>query len=136
MEHDELLALMRYTQERLREHGMDELVDRLSEELAERDEPVATRMLRILEMIETEMRPHASQTTARMLEHFQTVARTEDGKPPRGLRLDLAPAHRELFDRDSIALRGSPRVDRLLNDLAEMHAEMRSELERDNPNPA
>jgi hypothetical protein len=84
----------------------------------------------MLDSLDSEIGPHALETTQRIIIGFREIARTPYGEPPRDLRLDLVGAHRELFDTASVSL-GGPGLGDLLEDLDRLRQEMRDEYRRD-----
>jgi hypothetical protein len=129
MDESDANELMRHTLGRLRDAGMEELTDRVTAELGQVEAPPSEHLLRMLDALDAEIRPHAAETTERIMIGFQEIVRTRDGEVPRDLRLDLVGAHRDLFDTDSVSLAG-PRLGDVLDDLDRLRTELRDDFRR------
>ncbi len=129
MDEREVRLLMQHTQQQLRRLGMGELLGQIAADAGQRDEPPAAAMMRMLDMLDAEIRPHAAQTSERILDGFRELTSTRDGEPPHRLSLQAGPSHQDLFDVEVIELAGVARLDHVLRALDELRAELRRELE-------
>lgn len=129
MDEGDVRLLMQHTQQQLRRLGMEELLGQIAADAGQRDERPAAAMLRMLDVLDAEIRPHAAQTSERILDGFRELARTRDGEPPRRLSLEAGPSHRDLFDVEVIELTGATALDEVLRALDELRAELRPVLD-------
>jgi hypothetical protein len=85
--------LMRYTLELMRRADMGDLIDRIVADTGPDDAPPSRQLLRMLDALDDELRHQDAGTTRRIMGQLAETVHTPEGEPPRGLWLDLAPAH-------------------------------------------
>jgi hypothetical protein len=129
MDEREVRLLMQHTQQQMRRLGMEELLGQIAADAGQLDEPPASAMMRMLDLLDAAIRPHAAQTSERILGGFRDLARTRDGAAPARLSLEAGSAHRDLFDVEVIELAGARSLDGVVRALEELRAELRPELE-------
>jgi hypothetical protein len=127
MNERECAELMQYTQLRLREANLDELLDRITADIGGDQTPASLQLLRMLDRLDSEFRRQASGTADRILAELSRTVTTEDGHAPDGLWLDLAPAHRDLFGTDGVDLRDGLPLDSAIEELDSLRREMRGD---------
>ena len=129
MNERECADLMQYTQVRLRQANMGELVDRITFDIGSEQAPASLQLLRMLDRLDSEFRRQASGTADRILAEISRTVTTEEGRAPEGLWLDLVPAHRDLFGADGVDLRDGIPLEPVIEELDSLRREMRADLE-------
>jgi hypothetical protein len=116
------IDVLRHLEGGLRSSGLADLAMRL----AGSDLPAdpRSRLLRYLEVLESELQAGSERSAGRVLQRLQAVARTEDGGRIEGIEIELSPAERDLYDVDLLELVGDHGLGRLAG---EVHA-LRNDL--------
>jgi hypothetical protein len=128
MDERECALLMRYTLELMRRAEMGDLVERIVAE-APHEAPPSRQLLRMLDALDDELRHQDAGTTRRIMGQLAETVHTPEGEPPRGLWLDLAPAHQTLFGLDGVNLAEGASLEAVIDDLESLRAQIRAELE-------
>jgi hypothetical protein len=125
LSYDDYRRVIAYLQSRLRELDpeMYELVNR-------HVEPTQNLHRYLLEFLETLIKVASERSAGshgEVLNIVNSVIRTEDGEPVRGVRVMMSPEHREVYRMESVDLVQLPDRSRFVADLKELHQEISEE---------
>lgn len=128
MHETDYAELLSHTQAALRDAGMGEVVNQMMA-VAEPVEP-SMQLMQLLELAEAEMRLDDATTARAVADRLGSFVRTESGAPVRGLWLDLAPEHQDLFRLPGVDLTEAADVGPILRDLRRLRGELLEARER------
>jgi hypothetical protein len=119
LNYDDYLRVIAHLQAKLRE------VDPETYELVNRHvEPTQDLHRYLLDFLETLIKIASERSAGshgQILNIVNSVVRTENGEPVRGVRVVMSPEHREVFRAESVDLVQLPDRSRFVADLQELH---------------
>lgn len=119
------VSILRHLQSQLREID-PELHSIAIEHVESREEP-RSYLLEYLSVLARLMSERSSGSHGRILNMLNMSVRTQDGGPVRGIRLELAPAERELVRREHVDLAALPDRTEIVTQLRVLHDEILEE---------
>jgi hypothetical protein len=116
------IDVLRHLERGLRTSGLSELATRLaSSDLP--DDP-RSRLLRYLDVLETELEAGSERSAGRVLQRLRDVATTEDGRRIDGIEIELSAADRDLYDIDRVELIGDRGLGRLADEVRALRRDL------------
>jgi hypothetical protein len=127
---DDYVAILRHLRAELRQR--DPEAQALVAEYTERSDDPRRYLLDYLRTLIKILSERSSGAYGRVLNTLNEYVRTPEGRPIRGIRLELSPIERELYRQEQIDLAVLPDRDELIADLLSLYRELSAEGEEPN----